>query len=46
MGCIYNDPLHAVPTKMMLESFPMGERLRMSKQSAMNFQLPKQIVSP
>jgi hypothetical protein len=39
----YNDgdPLWVVPTKIAPKSLPMGERLRPSKQSAMNSRLPK-----
>jgi hypothetical protein len=40
------DPLRAVPTKMVPELFPLGERLRLSKMSAMNSRLPKRMVSP
>jgi hypothetical protein len=32
--------------KMVPELFPLGERLRLSKMSAMNSRLPKRMVSP
>jgi hypothetical protein len=35
------DPLWVVPMKAMPKSFPLGERLRSSKQSAINSRLPK-----
>jgi hypothetical protein len=40
------DKLQAIPTKMAPEPLPMGERLRLPKQLAMNSRLPKRMVSP
>jgi hypothetical protein len=40
------DPLRPIPTKKVSESFPLGERIRLSKQSEMNSSLPKRTVSP
>jgi hypothetical protein len=39
------DLLCVVPTKIASKWLPMGERLRLPKQSAMNSRLPKQTVS-
>jgi hypothetical protein len=36
MFCSDGDPLWAVPTKVVPESSPFGERLRLPKQSTMN----------
>jgi hypothetical protein len=40
------DPLWVVPTKIAQESLPLGEMLKMSKQSVMSSRLQKQMVSP
>jgi hypothetical protein len=39
------DPLRVVLTKTALESFPLGERLELPKQSVMKSRLRKQTVS-
>jgi hypothetical protein len=46
MVCTKGDLFYTIPTNMTPESFISGERLRLSKWSAMNSKLPKQIVSP
>jgi hypothetical protein len=40
------DPLRVVATKMAPELLPLGERLMLPKESAMNSRVPKQMVSP
>jgi hypothetical protein len=39
------DPLRVVPMKTAHESLPLGERLKLMKQSAMNSWLPKKMIS-
>jgi hypothetical protein len=46
MVCRDGDPLCTVPTNMVPESIPSGERLRLSKWLRVNSKLPKQMVSP
>jgi hypothetical protein len=40
------DPLWAIPMKMVPESVPLGERLRLPEQSAINSKLLKRTVLP
>jgi hypothetical protein len=40
------DPLWVVPMKTTHEMLPLGQRLRLSMQSAMNSRLPKRTVLP
>jgi hypothetical protein len=40
------DPLRAILMKMTHELFPLGERLRLLKQSVMKSSPPKRMVSP
>jgi hypothetical protein len=44
--CKDGDPLCIIPMNTTPESFPLGERLRWSKWSAVKCKLPKQMVSP
>jgi hypothetical protein len=46
MVCSDNDPLWAIPTNTTLESFPLVKRHSLPKRLAMNYMLPKWIVSP
>jgi hypothetical protein len=45
-GVLYHGPLWVEPMKAAPKSFLMGERFKLSKQSAMNSILPKQTVLP
>jgi hypothetical protein len=44
MGPSGGDPVQVVPTKMAHESLPLGERLRLPKQSTNNSRPPKRMV--
>jgi hypothetical protein len=46
MMCRDGNPLCTIPSNTTPESLPSGEKLRLSKRSAVNSKLPKWMVSP
>jgi hypothetical protein len=46
MVSVDGEPLCTIPMNTTPESFPSGERLRLSKWSAVNSRLPNRMVSP